>query len=198
MASLFLHEIFTVVMEFKMSTLLQDQVLLLVIDIQGKLAHAMFQKESLFEATKRALRASKALRIPIVCTEQYPKGLGPTVEEIAEELGAIPRFSKTSFSCLGCEEISRSIMDLKRRQILVSGIESHICVYQTTRDLLREGYEVHLLCDAISSRLPENKIVGLKRAQQEGAVLSSVEMALFEIMGGAEYPAFKDVVQIVK
>ena len=181
-----------------MSTLLKDDAVLLVVDIQGRLARSMFEKETLFQRAIQAIQGARALGLPVLCTEQYPKGLGPTVEEIAAHLGEVPRIPKTSFSCLGCPAFMDALRKTGRRQVVIAGIEAHICVYQTARDLLRDGYEVHLLSDAVSSRFSDNKAVGLNRSQTEGAVLSTVEMCLFELMGSAENKAFKEVVQIVK
>jgi len=181
-----------------MSVLLKDEAVLLVVDIQGKLAHSMFEKESLFQRAGQAIRGAKALNLPILCTEQYPKGLGPTVEEIVVHLEELRRIPKTSFSCCGCQSFMDALQGVRRRQVILLGIEAHICIYQTARDLLKKGYDVHLLSDAISSRFQENKTTGLRRSQAEGAVLSSVEMVLFELMASAEDQAFKEIIQIVK
>ncbi len=174
-----------------------DNTVLLVIDIQGKLAELMHERDSLFENAGRLIRGAGVLGVPVIWTEQNPDGLGPTVAPIASLLDP-PAISKLSFSCWGEPRFVEEIEKLNRRQVLVSGIETHICVYQTTADLLEQGYEVHVVADAVSSRTAENRRIGLQKMKHAGATLTSVESALFELLRVAEGERFKAILRIVK
>jgi len=178
--------------------LVVDDAVLLVVDVQGNLAQAMHEKEALFDALRRVIRGAQALEIPILRAEQNPEGLGPTIPEIDALLPESPPFSKLSFSCCGNVDFVRELEALSRKQVLVAGIEAHVCVYQTARDLAALGYEVHVVADAVSSRTAGNRSVGLQRMRELGAVTTSVEMALFELLRTAEGPAFKELLRIVK
>ncbi|MDM7999811.1 MAG: hydrolase [Dehalococcoidia bacterium] len=175
-----------------------DKCALVVIDIQGKLAQLMYQKEALFDNAQKLIKGIQVLNIPIIVTEQYPKGLGPTVPEIAALFPGFRPLAKVAFSCCGDEGFQRELLALDRRQILVCGIEAHVCVYQTTLELLAAGYEVQVVADAVSSRTAENREIALQRMRDEGAAITSVEMALFELMKVAEGPQFKEISKIVK
>jgi nicotinamidase-related amidase len=171
---------------------------LVVIDIQGKLAQLMYRKEALFENAQKLIKGAQILEVPIIVTEQYPKGLGPTIPEIAALFPNFKPLPKVAFSCCGDEGFRQELMVVNRRQILICGIETHVCVYQTTVDLLASGYEVEVVADVVSSRTAENREIALQRIRDEGAGTTSVEMALFELMKAAEGPKFKEVSKIVK
>lgn len=176
-----------------------DNTALIVIDVQGKLAQLMFQKEELFANLEKIIKGAQVLELPIIWTEQVPEKLGPTTPEIAELLlDSVQPISKASFSCWGVQPFKTALEQLNRRQILVAGIETHICVYQTTLDLLAQGYEVHLVADAVSSRTAANRQIGLNRIKEAGATLTSTEMALFELLRVAEGDKFKQIAKIVK
>jgi len=175
-----------------------DSVALAVIDVQGKLAHAMHDKDALFDAIGRLVRGCRVLDVPIVWAEQYPQGLGPTVPEVARHLEGLSPIAKNAFSCWGDEGFRAAMDATGRRQVLVCGIETHICVYQTARDLLAAGREVEVVVDAVSSRTPANKEIGLARMREAGARPTSVEMALYEMLGRAGGDRFKQILQIVK
>jgi nicotinamidase-related amidase len=130
--------------------------------------------------------------------EQYPQGLGPTVPEIAQLLGARRPIEKTCFSAHGSEEYRRQLQACGRRQLLLAGIETHICVYQTARHLLDEDYYVEIVGDAVSSRTAANKALGIDKMVRAGAQVTSVEMALFELLGEAGTPQFKTIARLVK
>ena len=172
--------------------------LLVVIDVQGKLAELMHEKESLFKNISILVKAADLLEIPVVVTEQVPASLGPTVEEIAANLGETQPIDKAAFSCFGDDKFREKLISLRKSQVLICGIESHVCVYQTAADAVRSGWEVHVPADAVSSRDPSNKEVALRRLRTEGVTVSSVEMALFELMKTAEHPAFRDVSKLIK
>jgi nicotinamidase-related amidase len=171
---------------------------LLVIDVQGNLAHAMHQKETLFAHLTTLIRGAQMLDLPIIVTEQYPKGLGPTIPEIADLLPGMQPISKVAFSCCGEERFMQALTTLNRSHVLVAGIEAHVCVYQTAADLLRQGYEVEIVTDAVSARTASNRDIGLARMKACGAHLTSVEMALFELMKVAGGEQFKAIQKLVK
>ncbi|MFN3392953.1 MAG: hydrolase [Candidatus Thermochlorobacter sp.] len=175
-----------------------DDTALIIIDVQGKLATLMHEKERLFQNLTRLIRGAQILKIPIVLTEQYPQGLGETVPEIKALMPDVQPITKMSFSCCGEEAFLDAIEELDREQLLVAGIESHVCVYQTVADLLDAGYSVEVVADAVSSRTAENYKLGLSRMDDMGAWLTSTEMALFELLRVAGTPTFKEISKLVK
>ncbi len=175
-----------------------DKAVLVVIDMQGKLAQSMHCRELLFENVQKIIKGAQVLGLRLLLTEQNPKGLGPTIPEIADLVPGVRRIPKLSFSCCGDELFSKELSALQRCQVLLSGIEAHVCLYQTTVDLVATGYEVHVLADAVSSRTAENKAIGLQKMKDAGASITSVETALFELLRVAEGPMFKQIIGIVK
>jgi nicotinamidase-related amidase len=175
-----------------------ENSVLAVIDVQGKLAQLMYEKESLIANLTRLIKAANLLEIPILWNEQNPAGLGGTVPELAEHLTGIEPMTKMSFGCCGNPTFSESLASSGRRQLLVCGIEAHICVFQTTAELLAQGYEVHLVSDAVSSRTLANKQVGIDRMRSLGAVITSTEMSLFELLRTAEHSRFREISRLVK
>ncbi|MCK4624429.1 MAG: hydrolase [Phycisphaerae bacterium] len=174
-----------------------DNTILVVIDVQGKLAQSMHEKASLFENLTKLIQAAGILEIPIVWTEQYPEGLGPTIPEIAELLPG-EAISKVAFSCCGERRFVEAMEKLGRNQVLLCGIETHVCVYQTAIDLLGTAYEVEVVADAVSSRAPDNKAIGLGKMQAAGASITCVETAIFELLEVAGGEKFKAILSIVK
>jgi len=171
---------------------------LVVIDVQGKLAQLMHDKDTLFKNIRILIQAVKELFIPILWCRQVPEALGATVPEIADLLtGSLP-INKSAFSCCGTEEFNAALQKLDRRQILLCGIEAHVCVYQTAVDLLRKGYETSVIADAVSSRTLQNKQIALERMISEGIHISCVEMALFELLKTADHPKFKQIAALIK
>jgi len=175
-----------------------ENTALLIIDVQGKLAQLMQGKEVLFENLQRMIKGAQILGIPIIWTEQNPRGLGPTIPEVAPLLSNSQPIHKLSFSCCGNEDFMRELRALNRKQILITGIEMHICVYQTAMDLINLGYEVEVVADAVSSRTVENKEIGLEKVRDGGGKLTSTETALFELLKVAEGEKFKEILQIMK
>jgi nicotinamidase-related amidase len=171
---------------------------LLIVDIQEKLVRAMHAREDLILKARQLVQGARALNVPILCTEQNPKGLGPTVPEIAAAMPGVEPISKFSFSCGACEGFVHALQAAGRCNVLVAGIETHVCVYQTARDLLEKGYLVEVAADACSSRTPQNKQTGLDKMRDAGAAITSVETALFELLKVAEGPLFKEILKIVK
>ena len=178
--------------------LTSENTLLLVVDVQGKLAHVMNDKEKLFQSIINMIKGARVLGVKMMLTEQNPRGLGPTIPEISEHLSQIEPISKFSFSCCDNEQFMQELNTAKPKNIIMAGIESHICVYQTARDLVNLKYNVQILSDAVSSRTAENKQIGLERSKAAGAGISSVETVLFEIVRDAQRKEFKEILNIVK
>ena len=176
----------------------RDRCVLLVIDIQGNLASLVYQKEKVLENVSKMVKGMKVLGIPVLLTEQYPRGLGPTVPEVRGLLPDVEPIEKTSFSCMGSSEFVRRLEDLGRDQIILVGIEAHICVYQTAIDLKERGFHVEVVADAVSSRRPVDREVSLQRMASTGIALTTTEMALFELLRVARTPEFKEISRIVK
>ena len=170
------------------------RTVLVVIDVQEGFRKAIGGFEEIARATATLIRGTEALGIPVIVTEQYPKGLGPTVPEVAEALrtGYEP-IAKTVFSAAAADGFELGGRD----QALVCGIEAHVCVNQTVLDLLETGIEVHVAADAVGSRSPENRALGLAKAERAGAWRTSVETALFELLGEAGGPNFKEIQRLV-
>jgi nicotinamidase-related amidase len=177
-----------------MSRLDRDRALVLVVDVQEGFRPVIDGFGALAGACATLVRGARALGVPVLATEQYPKGLGPTVPEIAEHLGDAPRLAKTCFAAPEADGFDLGGRD----QVLVCGIESHICVHQSAGALLQGGAEVQVVTDAVSSRTPANRALGIERIEQAGGRRTSVEMALFELLRGAGTPEFKAVQELVK
>lgn len=172
-----------------------DSSALVIIDVQGRLAEIVHQHDLMLSNVKIMIQSAKILEIPILWLEQVPNKLGGTRPEILPFLEGCAPIPKVTFSAWQNDAFRRAFRALNRRQVLVAGIETHICVYQTTRDLLQAGMEVHVLSDAVSSRVLENKLVGLTKMKALGADITSVETAVFELMKAAEGPKFKEIIR---
>jgi len=175
-----------------------EDTVLVLIDVQGKLAEVMHAREKLYDNLCRLIRGCRALNIPIIWMEQIPEKMGATIEPIRELLPDLTPIAKTSFSCCGEPAFTAELDSLGRKSVLLAGIETHVCVYQTAADLTANGYSVEVVSDATSSRTPENRSTGLERIRLCGAAATSVEMVLFELMNSAEHPAFREILRIVK
>lgn len=171
-----------------------ERATLVVVDVQEGFRKAIEGFEHLAAATSTMLRGAAVLGVPVVITEQYPRGLGPTVPEVAEELPeGVEPIAKTVFSAAAADGF-----DLRGRdQAILCGIEAHVCVNQTVLDLLAAGIEVHVVRDAVGSRTAENRELGLAKAERAGAWQTSVETALFELLGEAGGEDFKAVQGLV-
>ncbi len=180
------------------SMLTVDNTVLVLIDFQERLFPVMHEKDKLLKNVLKLIAGAKVLGIPIVLTEQYPRGLGPTIPEIKELLPDIKPVEKVCFNCCDEGTFCKSLELLKRKQVLIAGIEAHICVYQTAMALLRDGYEVQVVGDCVSSRDPENRLVSLFRMGAAGISPTTVEMALFELLKVAQGDKFKQISNIVK
>jgi nicotinamidase-related amidase len=177
-----------------------DRCALVVVDIQEKLLPPIFQKEQLVRNSKLLIRAAGVLKIPAIVSTQYAKGLGGTVPEVASLLPETEPIDKNLFSCFGSDIFCTLLKRLpgNRNTLLLCGMESHICVTQTALGALREGYLVHIASDAVSSRTEWNWKIGLDRMRAAGAVISSTEMMIYELMRSSASPAFKEMLPYLK
>lgn len=175
----------------------QDKTVLLVVDYQEKMVQAMHEPQRVTQAIQSLLRAMKILGIPIVVTEQYPKGLGHTASELQNEVEGATIIEKLSFSCCGNQDFWDTLFELNRTQVLVCGIEAHVCVLQTALDLLANDYQVHIPVTAATSRNPEHYQNALNRLSNEGAVLTNHETAMFELLVRAGTDEFKSVQKLI-
>ena len=167
---------------------------LVVVDVQEAFRPAVLGFERVVHNAAVLVQGARALGVPVVATEQYPRGLGATVPELAEHLDGAKPIEKTVFSAAAADGFELGGRD----QALLCGIESHVCVSQTAHDLLDRGIEVHVARDAVTSRTEENRELGLKKMEGAGAVLTSVETALFELLGEAGSEEFKTVQRLIK
>ncbi len=176
----------------------KDIGLFLVIDIQDRLAQVMSMREGVIANTLHMLHISRLMDIPVVVTEQYPKGLGITVDKIREHIPEYMPLEKMSFDCCNEPLIVDRLKLLGRSHIIIAGMETHICVLQTTLSLLRMGYNVHLLSDAVCSRSKHNWKTGIEIMRDAGAVITSTETVLFQLLRQAGTEEFKTISKRIK
>lgn len=176
-----------------------DAAALIVIDVQEAFRHVIPDFETVAVKVSAAVRGFLTLELPVLVTEQYPKGLGHTAEEIRLVLpDDCEIFEKTAFSSCGADAFVARLGELGIKQTVLCGLETHVCVNQTAHDLLDRGFQVHLLTDAVCSRSDENKAAGLEKMRVGGVIASSVEMALFELMRDAKHDKFKEIQALIK
>jgi nicotinamidase-related amidase len=184
-----------------MSRLQRADAFLVVIDVQQKLMPVIHDREAVERNIDRLVRGSKVIDIPAILTEQYVHGLGTTVPIIRrafEETSGYEPIEKSTFSGYGCPEFVMASRNLHRKQAIVAGVETHVCVYQTVSDLLTNGYEVTIVADATASRAPANKETAIRRMISDGARLSSTEMVLFELTVNSGTDEFREISRLVK
>jgi nicotinamidase-related amidase len=177
-----------------------EQCALIVVDMQEKLLPPIWEKERLVQNVQLLIRAAGILKIPVLVTTQYARGLGSTVPEITSLLPDAPPIDKLMFSCFGSDAFCSQLKRLpgNRNTVLLCGMESHICVMQTALGGLREGYLVHVASDAVSSRTELNWRIGLDRMRGGGAILSSSEMMIYELLRSSGAPAFRELLPFLK
>lgn len=181
-----------------MSMLKPDQTVLVIVDVQGKLAGLMGHGTRYVSNIRILIKAAHLLHIPIVYTEQMPDKIGSTIPAIKELLEDIEPIHKSAFSCAGEPVFMKRLAGKGRLQILLTGIESHVCVHQTAYDLIQHQYDVHVACDAVSARSLESHETAIRRIQQDGARISTTEMAMCEWTGGADHPEFRSILSLMK
>ena len=181
------------------NTLKLSKSVFVIIDMQEAFRASIIDFAEVTANIVRFTEGAKILGLPIIVTEQYPKGLQHTDREIIEILPAeTDIIEKTTFSSCGVSEFTRKLEELNIKQVIVAGIEAHICVNQTVHDLLNAGFQVHLLQECITSRTAQNRKISLAKMKQSGAIPSSIELALFELMRDAKHEQFKQIQKLVK
>jgi len=175
-----------------------DKTIMLLIDVQGQLSQLMYGKDKLFKSLGAMIQGMKILEVPIIWMEQIPKNLGPTTETISQYLTGQEPIEKFSFSCCGEPRFMDQFEKAGRTQVLLTGIETHICVFQTGCDLISRGYEVQVVSDCVSSRTKENNEIGIQRIVQAGGQVTCVEMIFFELMRAAQGDKFKQIIKLIK
>jgi nicotinamidase-related amidase len=176
-----------------------DTAVLGVIDIQERLAAAMAEREPVIEGARRLILSAKRLNVPIVVTEQYPRGIGPTEPELVEALaGEYRPIEKLRFSCCREPAFAGRLDELGRRQVLLCGMETHVCLLATCLDLIDAGFQVHVAADAVCSRNAEHKRLALDQMRQAGAMVTCVEAAVYQMLGKAGTPEFKDLLPLFR
>ena len=178
--------------------LVPEKTALLIIDIQEKILPVIKNHQLIVENTIKLVKGFKVLSLPIYYTEQYPKGLGPTVGSITQELGELKPFDKMSFSCSGAGNLFEEFNSKNLSQVVVCGIESHVCVQQTVLDLIENKLQVNLAADAVSSRKEIDYKTALDRMRNHGAEITTTESILFELLNVCGTPQFKEISKIVK
>lgn len=176
----------------------KKKTLLIVTDLQGKLARIVADSGSVLRNIGILIDGCRILDVPILWLEQYPEGLGPTLPEIASHLNGCTPISKKSFSAIKNTKILKHFFELNRSQVLLTGVETHVCIYQTASDFLSLGIETYVVKDGVSSRTEFNKNIGIEKILQSGGKITSVETALFELLGSAEGENFKKILTLVK
>ncbi len=177
-----------------------DRAMLLVIDVQTKLLPSIEEYEEVQAAIEYLLRGADIFELPVLATEQYPQGIGPTVDPVARLLSErkVDVLEKSTFSCCGDQAFREALREVDRPQVIVCGIEAHVCVQQTTLDLLSLGHQVYVCADAVGSRRGLDLDLGLSRMQQAGAVVTTTESLLFELCVECKSPRFKRLLDLVK
>jgi nicotinamidase-related amidase len=176
----------------------KENAALVVIDFQDRLLPKISNHEEIMEPAIRLIRFARELGIPILWTEQYPKGLGPTNETIAKELTGLHAIDKTEFGCMANPGFAKALEESGRKQLVITGIEAHICVMQTVLSAIDKQYKPFVAMDAIGSRDPSNREAGIHRMEKAGAEMVTSEMAMFEILQQAGTPDFKKVLPLLK
>lgn len=175
----------------------REDAVIMIIDIQERLVPAMKYGDKVINNTKILIQASKEMDIPIIYTEQYPKGLGHTIDELGELIKDGKRFEKISFSAIN-EEVRSTLETLGRKKIVITGMETHVCVFQTVRDLILDGYEVFVVKDAVASRTKCNYLNGLEQMKDMGAVITNTETIVFDLLKEAGTSEFKTMSKLIK
>ena len=175
-----------------------DETVLVLIDVQEKLANIMFDKNHLLKSIEILIQGAQVLDLPVLWLEQNPEGIGKTVQSLSQHLTQQEPFIKTSFGCGGCKPFMDELRALQRNQVVLMGIESHVCVYQSATQLLDNDFDVEVVSDAVSSRTEANKIIGLEKIAAKGGEITSVEAVLFELLQDSNNPRFPSILKLIK
>ena len=179
-------------------TLNREDTLAVFIDFQEKLVPAMHHKEELIDKTCRLAKGLAVLEIPHIVTQQYTKGIGETIPEVAQAIGEFEPIDKTTFNCLGHVDFVNQLEIEAKKNIIVCGIEAHICVQQTVEQLLADGYNVYVPVDCLSSRSQNDFLWAAERMETAGAVMTTYESILYEILKDSKAEEFREISKIVK
>jgi nicotinamidase-related amidase len=182
----------------KTSRMVRSKAALAVIDIQERLLPTIFESERVVRNTVRLIKGARVLGIPVLVTEQYKKGLGATTQAVAVEIADLPLMEKIAFSACGAAGFERALKKKKISDVILCGIEAHVCVSQTCLDLLENGFRVFVVVDAMSSRTTENHFIAVERMRDAGGIVVSTEMVLFELLEKAGTEQFKQILTLVK
>ena len=175
-----------------------DKTVMILVDVQGQLSQLMYEKGNFFKSLGTIIQGMKILEVPIIWMEQIPKNLGPTANEVARYLTEEEPIEKFSFSCCKEPQFMDQFKKFGRTQVLLTGLETHICVFQTACDLINQGCEVQVVSECVSSRTKENKDIGIQRIVQSGGQLTCIEMVFFELMRAAQGEKFKQLIKLIK
>ncbi len=176
----------------------REKSCLLVVDVQDRVLRALYDPARVAENCRRLAAGARILGVPILATTQNASRLGSTTPELSEAVGEFEPFDKMSFSCCDAEGFMDRLDLLAKDTVIVCGMEAHVCVLQTVLDLVENGYRVHVVADAVSSRTPENRQAALDKMRQGGALLTTTEIVLFELLRSAGAAEFKAVQALVK
>lgn len=176
----------------------EQRAILIVIDVQGNLARVVNESEKRIESIIKLIKGIQALNIPILLTAQAPQKIGGTIPEIAVLLSGVAEIPRLSFSVMGTPEVFGALKTSGRTQVVLCGFETHICLYQSSLDLLEQGFGVFLGVDATSSRMEDNKLTALNELRAQGVHLVGTEMILFSLLKSADHPAFKTIAKLIK
>ena len=175
----------------------RDKTAFVLIDIQEKFRPVIHNIQAVIDNANRLVKGASILKIPLIVTEQYPKGLGRTVDEIDLDDGQ-GIVEKISFDCFGCDGFREKLDEIDVKSLVIFGIEAHVCVLKTALEAVARDYETHVIADAVSSRTEENKNLALERLRQSGVFVASTEMILFQLMDRAGTDEFKAISKLVK
>ena len=178
-------------------TLKREDTVLFVIDIQERLVPVMKYKDQVIDNNKILLTAAKEMDFPVIATEQYPKGLGRTVPDLIDSIGEENIYAKNSFTAY-TDEVEEALKSLGKKKVLLTGMETHVCVFQTARDLINAGYEVYLVKDGVASRTKANYLNALDLIKSLGAIITNTETAVFDLLKLSGTPEFKIMSKMIK
>lgn len=181
-----------------MTILNQNDSILMIIDVQERLLNAVYNLEMVERNTEILAKAASILNLPVFITEQYPKGLGTTVNNIKEAVQTAKYYEKTAFNALLEIDLLTELKKSSRKQVIICGIETHICVHQTAAGLIEQGFDVTVVKDACGCRFEESHVSGINCMQNNGSDIKTTEMVLFELLKTSKHPAFKDVQSLIK
>jgi nicotinamidase-related amidase len=176
----------------------RSDAVLVIVDVQERLAAVMSQRDKVLRNCLHLVEGADLLGLPFILTEQYPKGLGPTVPELREKIARYEPVEKITFDCCGEPSFSQKLAGTGKTKVILAGMETHVCVLQTALGLMKEGYHVHVVEDAVCSRAKENFRAGLQFMRDAGAVITCTETVLFQLLEKAGTPEFKVISSLIK